>query len=87
MSKEINEETAQPPMRTGDPRLTQKQDVPMPHTAFGVAQDANGQWNTFEVAYNSVTGTAKVLNTHAAESKSGAVERFKILVGQSNILD
>jgi hypothetical protein len=84
MSKETEEK--QPPLRTGDPRLTTKE-VPMPHIAYGVAQDVNGKWQTFEVSYNSVTGTAKVANTHPAQSKGEAVERFKILVGQSNILD
>lgn len=61
--------------------------VELTDTAFGVAQNKDGQWQTFEVRYNPVTGDAKVLQAHPAESKGGAVERFKILVGQSNILD
>tara|TARA_R110000868_G_scaffold66014_3_gene196961 strand:- start:723 stop:974 length:252 start_codon:yes stop_codon:yes gene_type:complete len=75
-----------PPIRTGDPRLTKKEPELL-SVAFGVSQDKDGRWQTVEVAYNAITGDAKVKTYHTNESKGSAVERFKILVGQSNILD
>lgn len=61
--------------------------VELKETGFGVAQDRDGRWMAIEIKYNALTGDAKVENYYPSESKGGAVERFKILVGQSNILD
>jgi hypothetical protein len=75
----------QPPVRAGDPRVAKKEPE-LKQEAFGVSQDKDGNWQTVVVAYNAITGEAKVKEFHKLESKGGAVEKFKILVGQSDIL-
>lgn len=59
----------------------------LPETGFGVAQDQDGNWCTYVINYNAFSGDAKVKEVLRQPSKGSAVERFKILVGQSNILD
>ena len=52
-----------------------------------MAKDRDGNYVTVEVGYDALGGTAKVVKVHINESKGGAVEKFKVLVGQSDILD
>lgn len=54
--------------------------------AFAVAKK-DDKWSAFVLEFDPKTGVARIKETHTEDSKSGAVQRFKILVGSSNTLD
>lgn len=61
--------------------------VEMNEKAYGIAKDEEGYWHHFILNFNAKTGHAKVESSTKEGGKSSAVERFKITVGQSGMLD
>jgi hypothetical protein len=56
-------------------------------TSFGIARNERGVWALYKLTFNPLTGDAKSEMIEETGGKSSAVERFKVSVGQSGMLD
>ena len=73
-----------PPLRAGDPRLSKKEEVvSLNNKAFGMIKSSTreaGKWKVVSLSYDLETNTAKIDSVEEYESKSFALNKFKVKV-------
>lgn len=81
----MSEKETKVPMRTGDPRLSNKEPE-LNDEAFGIAKSKDGKYYLVTVKYDLESGKAVIQEKLFQDTRGEAFQRFKILVAQSSVM-